>query len=380
MKQSLRVLMVIRQFHPLVGGAELFAERLAIELIAQGCPTSIVTARIERGWPKREKLEDQLEVVRLPAPRMRFVGSLVFVTALLLHFIRHRRHFDLIHVHHADYATFAAALAGRLLRKPVVCQLHGTGKVGDISQLRHSPVSSLKRWSLRTVDRLVVISSAMRTEVLAAGFSESQVLQIPDGVDVQAFEPATSKQSSQGKQIVYVGRLSFEKGPDVLIDAFRLLVKRHHKMVQLTFVGDGGLRQLLERQVKDCGLKHLVQFLGNASDVRPYLHAADAYVLPSRSEGLSVALLEAMACGLPVVATRSGGPVDVVEDGTNGLLVEPEDPEALAGAIQRVLDDRHLACQLGCQARRTVEEKYSLQSVAERYIRLYSKLLTRRHL
>jgi len=366
--------MVIRQFRPLVGGAELFSERLATELIAQGCSTSVVSARIERAWPKHEKLEGQLEVVRLPAPRMRFVGSLIFVAALLFYFARHRHKFDLIHVHHADYATFAAALAGRLLGKPVVCQLHGTGDVGDIAVLKRSPVSSLMHWSLQTVDRLVVISNAMLAEVLEAGFPKSQVLKIPDGVDVQAFRPAPNKQNSQGKQIVYVGRLSFEKGPDVLIDAFRLLVEQHNKAAHLTFVGDGKLRRPLESQVNDCDLEHLVTFVGTVTDVKPRLHAACVYVLPSRSEGLSVALLEAMACGLPVVATRSGGPSDVVEDGINGLLVAPEDPEALARAVNKILDDPHLARRLGREARKTVEKKYSLQSVTDRYVKLYEEL------
>ncbi len=381
----LRVLMVIRQFHPLVGGSEIFAERLALEFIDWGHATKILTARSDSAWPKRETLQGRLQVLRLPSPRIRAVGSLIFVASLMIHLIRQRREFDVIHVHQTDYAAFASTLASRLLGKPVVCQLQGSGSTGSIAQMQRSPVSPLVLWSLKRIERLVAVSNAIHEELLEAGFPEHQIAQIPNGVDVEAFKPrrntgsAKGQQDTQKQRILYVGRLSPEKGPDILIEAFRLLTTQTSNSARLLLVGKGQMSQFLERRVRDYRLEDLAEFVGSVSDVQPYLQAADLFVLPSRAEGLSVALLEAMACGLPVVATAVSGTVDVIHDGVNGLLVEPEDPEVLAQAIKRLLDDPEFARRLGREARSTVEEKYSLQLVAERYIKLYRELLNERH-
>jgi glycosyltransferase involved in cell wall biosynthesis len=377
-------MMVIRQFRPLIGGAEKFAERLALEFIKGGYSVKVVTARSERAWLKQERLQGRLEVIRLSAPRVRAIGSLIFVVSLLIYLLRHHRQFDVIHVHQTDYAAFASALAGRLLGKPVVCQLHGSGPTGSIAQLQRSPVSLFVRWSLRTVARLVAVSDVIHKELLGTGFPEHQVVQIPNGVDVEAFNPRQNAASTHGKhgtqmqQIVYVGRLSFEKGPDLLIESFRLLAAQDSNLARLLLVGAGSLQPSLERQVIKLGLQGLVAFVGNVEDVLSYLETADLFVLPSRAEGLSMALLEAMACGLAIVGTRVSGTVEVIQDGVNGLLVEPEDPEVLAQAMKRLLENPEFAQRLGQEARRTVEENYSLQSVAERYIQLYRELLAER--
>lgn len=301
--------------------------------------------------------------------------------SVFLYFLRHRTEYDLIHVHVAHYEAFTAALAGKLLLKPTICKPTGTGAVGNTAAVRRSPISILLPWGLKLVDRFVSVSQMMSQELADLGIKAGQIVMIPNGVDTDWFRSNSSdtKRSEQRPMcLLFVGRLSYEKGPDLLIEAFRAVVARNPQAVRLVLLGEGKLRPVIEEQVRDHVLQKLVEFKGNTFDVRPYLQEADLFLLPSRSEGLSNALLEAMAYGLPVVATRVSGTVDVIQDEVNGLLVEPEDPQAIAQAVQRLLNDAGLAGRLGREARRTVEEKYSLQSVAERYIDLYRELLARR--
>jgi glycosyltransferase involved in cell wall biosynthesis len=140
----------------------------------------------------------------------------------------------------------------------------------------------------------------------------------------------------------------------------------------LAVVGDGPLRAALAESAERLGVASHVELLGDRADVRDVLAALDVFVLPSRTEGMSNALLEAMATGLPVVATAVGGTPEVIADGSSGLLVPVDDPAAMAAAIVRVLDDPSLAGRLGAAARQTVEERYGAKSMVRRLEAVYA--------
>jgi glycosyltransferase involved in cell wall biosynthesis len=145
--------------------------------------------------------------------------------------------------------------------------------------------------------------------------------------------------------------------------------------VQLVVVGDGPEREALEQLSRSLAIDEIVDFIGIVDDVAPYLRDADVFVLPSHAEGLSNALLEAMAVGLPVIVSNVPGNVDVVEHGRTGLVFEVDNASELAASLARVLRDDDLRNLLGAGARGSVEESYSLQAVAGRYIELYDELL-----
>jgi glycosyltransferase involved in cell wall biosynthesis len=171
--------------------------------------------------------------------------------------------------------------------------------------------------------------------------------------------------------VLYAGRLSPEKGVDVLLDAWAM-ARRRGALGTLCLVGEGPERADLERRARDHGILGAVRFAGPADDVAPWLGAADAFVLPSRTEGLSVALLEAMAAGLPVVATDVGGTRDAA--GGAAVLVPPDDPRALAEALAAVLEAPEQAATLGEAARRRVLSRFGIQLVARRHLDLYREV------
>jgi glycosyltransferase involved in cell wall biosynthesis len=228
-------------------------------------------------------------------------------------------------------------------------------------------ILALRRWLGRQYDAIIGVSDNVRDQLLQLRIGRPERTHvIKNGVDLRRFVLASPLADAPARRIVSVGRLSEIKGPDVLLDAFALARERLGP-VTLTLVGDGPMRPSLEAQRDRLGLRDLVEFSGAQQDVRPLLRGADLFVLPSRSEGVSLALLEAMAMGLPIVATAVGGTPEVTGPGRGGLVVPPEQPGALADAMVTMLNDRDLAAREGAAARRRVEEAFSLDLTVAAY-------------
>jgi glycosyltransferase involved in cell wall biosynthesis len=389
-----RVCLCVSLFPPLVGGAEKQAQALAKELVRQGQAVTVVTRRLP-GLPAREVM-DGVEVCR--AIRVWDCGpmfGLTYVLSLAAFLLRHQHRFDVIQATYLYLDAFAAAVLRRILRKPVIVRPACGGVDGDLrrlGQLRFWPlvrgldrptVGLLLRVIQSQADAVVALSRELEAELSEAGFPPERVVWIPNGVDVSRFHPPDPTgrplhrlgvPSANGPSLLFVGRLHAQKNLPILLHAAAEL-RQQWPRLRVILVGDGPERGSLGRLVTDLGLGDMVRFVGEVNDVLTYLHGADLFVHPSRSEGMPGALLEAMACGLPCVATRIGGTVDVMRDGEEGLLVPAGDVRALRGAIGRLLEDPALARRLGRQARATVEARFSMAHVAQQYRALYKALV-----
>ncbi len=228
---------------------------------------------------------------------------------------------------------------------------------------------------MRAADRIVVNAELLRPR----GRAGERTDVIPSGVDTDRFAPPIDRIAAKRalgisdvrSLIGTVGRLEPRKGTGTLIAALASL-RRHGRDAGLVVVGDGPLRQQLADAAERLGVASHVRLLGDRSDVREVLAALDVFVLPSRTEGMSNALLEAMATALPVVATAVGGTPEVVSDGVSGLLVAADDADAMANAIGRVLDDPAWAATLGAAARQTAEERFGARSMVRRLEAVYA--------
>ena len=188
---------------------------------------------------------------------------------------------------------------------------------------------------------------------------------IPNGVDLAHFTRAQPVSDNFLPRLLFVGRLISQKGVNYLLEALTL-VEVPYKLI---IVGDGSERKELESQVAALNIGEHVSFTGwqEHADIIQFYRQADVFVLPSQREGLPNVLLEAMACGLPIVATHVSGTEDLIEEGRNGFLVSPRDPEALAQKLQRLLLDAGLRREMG-QASREIVQNYTWQMCAERYL------------
>jgi glycosyltransferase involved in cell wall biosynthesis len=388
------VCLVTFQFAPLVGGAEKQAHQLSLKLCEKGWTVRVLTARLRKDWPPAESIippsgtdGKKVEIIRFPIPGVRFGGSLAFLIYLVFYLLSRRSEHEIIHVYIAHYSAFVVAPLGKLLGKRTFCTVQSGGATGEVALIQRMIAPKLFFRILRMFDKIIAVSHDVRAELLEQGIPPDKVVVIPNSVDVGHFSPGESSrgeidsglESAQRPVILFVGRLVYEKGLDVLLKAFRLLSEGCGEMpLQLHLVGDGPLRSELQHMADGLGIADDVCFAGNKDNVRDYMRRAQVFVLPSRSEGMPLALLEAAACGLPLIATPVSGSVEVIEDGVNGLLVPPEDPPRLAQALLKVLQDRALARRMGLLARQTVVDRYSLDVIADRHLALYLDLPTRK--
>jgi len=242
----------------------------------------------------------------------------------------------------------------------------------------------------RAVDGVAAISNQVADALGEAGVARDHVRIIASGVDCNHFHPADSSEREQARARLgitrevflagTVGMIEERKGHRYLLEAIAILnrARGEKSRVKCAIAGDGAIRDELASLAGELGITSDTLFLGMVSGSRQLLDALDVFVFPSLKEGLGVALLEAMACGLPVVATRAGGVIDIVEDNQNrqsGLLVSPRDPASLASAIASLENDTTRRAQLGLAARIRIRENFSMDAMTKKTIDLYRACL-----
>jgi len=245
----------------------------------------------------------------------------------------------------------------------------------------------LYRLASRLGSGFIAVSNKVGKEMVQIiGPIQDRITVICNGVNVERYQKPVDKirvrsqleLKANARLIAVVATLKEQKGHRYLIDAMASIVPRHLDL-HVLFVGDGDLREELQVQVKRLNLGDHIHFLGNRSDVPELLAASDFFVLPSLQEGLSMALLEAMATGLPIVASEVSGTVQVMIPNQTGILVPPGDTRRLAQAIERLLSDAVQAQAMGAAARRRVETDFSARKQAGEHLALYRRLLDKRH-
>jgi glycosyltransferase involved in cell wall biosynthesis len=391
----MKVLVVISQFHPISGGAEKQAQLLAGKLIEK-----VLKVRVVTGWWRfrtaRQEIIDGIQLFRNFSfwgmggiKELRLLGILTYMVTLGVYLLYHRKEYDLIHVHQALYPAFLSILIGKqLLNKPVIVKTASSGMTSDIRQLRGYPLGNFQlRHLIKHMEVLVANSKAGGKEFNGIGFPRCRIEYIPNGVVL----PRDRKGDySQMKQVITTSRLSKEKGIDILLRAWAH-VMRQEKGLKLVVLGNGPLERELKSLSESLGVKDSVIFMGMVQNVMEYVKNADLFVLPSRTEGLSNALLEAMGCGLPCIATNVGGNIELIgEDddkgimpgqffiARNGLLVNPEDVGGISKAMLYLIRNERKREELGNQARLSIQESYSIDLIADKYIGLYQRMINRK--
>ena len=272
-------------------------------------------------------------------------------------------------------ALLPAALAG------VPWRIHGEhGWETDDLQGRNRKNAWNRRLHAPLVNRFVALSRHQeRYLVERVGIPARRITQIYNGVDMEQFrarETAAPRADGSAFVIGTVGRMQDVKDPLNLVEAFLLLRRSRPDLaprIRLAMVGDGALRAAVESRLREGGAWEAASLPGAREDVAEQLRAIDLFALPSKAEGISNTILEAMATGLPVVATRVGGNPELVEEGRTGLLVPPSDPAALAAAFARYAEDPALAATHGAAGRERARAEFSLERMVGRYTALYDE-------
>jgi glycosyltransferase involved in cell wall biosynthesis len=365
--------LAIQTFRPVIGGAELQLERLLPHLAQRGICTEVLTRAID-GRPRSEPVAGSV-VHRTRISGQSPLASIVYVAGVIAHLVRRRSRIDLVHAHGA-LSPGTIALGAHVLGLPCLVTVLGTGDAGDLARLARKPLGRLRARLLFRWAWFAALSAEAREELLASGVPAERVFALPNGVDLRVHRPTTAEGRARLRDALglpqaafigaFVGRLHPVKDVDTLLAAAVRVPE-----LQLVVAGDGPERARLEANAERLGIEGRVRFLGLSSRVADVLRAADAFLLSSHGEGMSNALLEAMACGLPCVVSRSVGGARELLGGGRGILAADGDPVAWAEAIRRLADEPALRHTLGEAAADFVARTLSLEAAADRLVRTY---------
>lgn len=378
---------------PLHTGAGQQALRLAAALRERGLEATVLTARQNGDLAPREE-QLGVAVVRLPVIRLGRLGPLSYSLGAALHLLRYRRSYDIVHVHGAFWHAYPVLLASRWAGVRSIVKLTSSGE-DDPQTILGRPGGWILLRALAGAGAVVAMTAELAHSYLESGLPPGKLARIPNGVDTREFVPVEGERRARlrvelgvhcdAMVVLFVGVVRWLKGVDVLLDAWERVHERLPDS-ELYLVGplsskpepDGRpFSEVMRQYLATRAWSTRVHLVGRRPDVHRWCQAADVFVLPSRVEGLPNALLEAMACGLPVVTTDIGGLLEVVRDKENGLIVSADNARALAGALICLLKDRQRARSYGHAAWQTIRERFSISAVVGRYVDLYESLLLR---
>lgn len=368
-----RVLMVIESAYPAPsgGGAEAQVRTLSAGLRRRHRRVTVLAPLFSRGPGERVSRVDGVPVCRLRYPRVRLLGGPILWLVLAIFLYRRRHRYDVWHVHIAHHVAAVCALMGDWLSKRVLVKVSGWWELErGVLAPRRWPLSRLAFLCLMRVDAWQAISRRIADTLAARGIPAERILLLPNAVDTARFT-ACAKHEKKTTHFLFIGRVVAEKDVDHLLDAFARIAPEFPQ-AKLTIVGAGPLLKSLKKRAAEAGIASAVTFPGHRDVITEFLRDATIGVLPSRIEGLSNTLLEYMASGLPVVATRISGNEDFIVNDVNGWLYEPGDREALTECLRKaagLLPERREA--MGQRARDTVLRRADIDHVLARLLAFY---------
>jgi glycosyltransferase involved in cell wall biosynthesis len=367
----IRLLKMLTSFH--IGGTERQVVNLALGIDPSRFDLHLACLR------SSGTLMGELEALQIPRPEFRigrFYNPVTFWQGMrLAQYIRKNR-IQIVHSYGFYSNVFTVPTAWLAGKSFVVASIRDTGDVLTPAQRR------VQRMVCRLADCVLVNAEAIRDTLVEQGYAPGKIIVIRNGITLEKFGKRQRNSVLREELalplfaplVVVFSRLNQMKGIQYFLDAAIILAGRFPD-VRFLVVGDGESRKELEEYARRVGLGQRTVFTGFRSDVPELLSEAAVSVLPSLSEGLSNSLLESMASGVPVVATRVGGNPEVIEDGVTGLLVPLRDSAALAAAVGRLLEDKDLAASFGQAGIRRVAELFSMERSVHETEHLYQRLV-----
>jgi glycosyltransferase involved in cell wall biosynthesis len=372
--------LVLSSFPPGVGGGELQTREQLLRMVRRGRRVHVIDLEPRHGGLALED-DEGIVVHRVRAPRAPVLRACAYHATIASLAWRLGRRARVAQINHLGTGMITAAPLLAALSVPRALVVWGSAAPGAGpfgSGWRHRAA----RWVARRQTAVVALSTATCRNLEAAGFDASNLRFIPNGVDTERFRPGAPGDApwtppqgwpATGPVVVTVSRLVPAKGLDVMLRAWRIVAEAA-PAARLVIVGDGPLRAECEAMSRSYGLTDSVALIGSRPDVPQILRSSHVYVSSSRTEGMSNSLLEGLASGLPLVATRVGGAEDTVEPGVNGLLVRDGDPEGLAAALREVLSNDEKRQTMGAASRRMALERFALEKIVDRYLDLFREM------
>ena len=354
----MKIMQVIPYF--CFGGAETMCENLTYALTAAGHDVTVVSLISDRTPIARRMEENGIRIHYLDKK----LGLDLSMIPRLINVMKQEKP-DVVHTHLnvIKYAAVAARLCGIRCVHTVHNVAHEEAE-GRLQKITNT-IYFRRGWAVP-----VALSPKVQATILSFyGLKEEQVPMIYNGVDLGKCCPKEDYSLSKPAILLHIGRFNGQKNHRGLLEAFAQIVKTFPDCC-LQLIGDGDLEEETKDNVKSLGLQEKVLFLGNQTNVYPFLQAADLFLLPSKFEGMPMTIIEAMGTGIPIVASAVGGVPDMLEDGVSGILV-PCDPDAVAQAVLQLLEQKDLREKLGTHALEN-SRRFSAEYMAQCYCDIYT--------
>lgn len=374
--------MITNLYYPNIGGVEIATENLIKQFLRKGHSVELVTSRYPTTLSKIEYIHG-VRVMRLPfrLPSANplylckfFIHSFVCI-ANLYRLVKQYK-FDLINLHYVSENALYALILSKFKNLPLVTSIHGA----DIQDFpfRNALNKCLVGLTLKKSLGIISNSTALLREATRIFGEEliSKSVVCGNGIELSEFKNLVGNHDNLSPFILGIGRLVYKKGFDILLEAFSIVIKRFPH-VKLVVIGDGVEKNALETLIRNLGLERSIIFCGNLEheNIPKYLASCEFFVLPSREEPFGIVNLEAMSAKKAVIAMDVGGVSDYLNHGKNGLLVKVCSPASLAEAIIYLLEHPDLAKQYGLNGRQTVENQYTWDTIADKYLDVFQTVL-----
>jgi glycosyltransferase involved in cell wall biosynthesis len=394
-----KVLLFTETYFPVVGGGETQAKSLAQGLSAMGIQVTVLTRRSHAELKKVEQY-GSVTVHRLPPTGPQHLKKWGLILSSLPVLFRLRKQYDVLFVSGFRIIGIPAVLAGKVLGKVCVLKADSPGEMSGeffnvgLEKSGIKPDSalfraflSLRNHLLRRADAFVAISTDLAQELVDNGVKPGKIHKIPNSVDIERFHPVERQEQQQlrarlglpqeGKIVIYTGRLVSYKGLPLLMRVW-WEIQAEHSDATLVLVGSGGLdiencEAELREFVVENNLQERVIFTGAVQNVQEYLQAADIFVFPTEKEAFGISVIEAMACGLPVIATQIGGIKGIICHDQDGLLIESGSYRQLREALELLVENPPHALKLGTEALRTARMRYATRHIVDAYTDLFDQ-------
>ena len=396
----MNICFVIESFYPEINGGAVHTRLLAEKFHEAGNKVMVVTQRRLAKYPRRE-IVSGFPVIRVgPTIRFGMLGRYLCMLTILLPLMANRRGYDVALVAAPRILGAPVIVLMKLLGKKCVIKPDSCGEMDGsyaLQQLSSGSMASIlagtyfriRNFFLKRADAYIAISSVIFRELHGMGIASDRIATIPNGVDSDRFAPPDAATKllirkrlglpDEAIIFAYCGRLTREKGLGSLIRVWKQLRDRYRD-IHLLLIGSGkGLSLDCEDELRSFvsreNLDSSVCFTGAVEDVRDYLKSADIFVLPSRTEALGVALIEALLIGIPAIATRVDGIPDVITQNVNGLLVKPDNDAELLDAASTLIDNQANRDRLTSAARKSAIVRFSITQVVQKYLDLLNAVL-----
>jgi glycosyltransferase involved in cell wall biosynthesis len=397
----MNVCLLTETFYPVTGGGETQARVVASGLAESGFGVRLVTRRSDRSLPRQEVL-GPVGVHRLPPAGSGQLKKWGLVLTAMLRLFGMRKDYDVLLVCGYRILGIPAVAVSRMLGKPCVLKADSLGELSGAffdaglarirmrrTQWLPRKLLTLRNGLLLKASAFVAISTPVAEELIECGVPAARIIRIPNSVDTARFCPADADTKRalrtrlglplESRIFVYTGRLVTTKGLPMLLETWQRVAARHRR-AHLLLVGEGGLglqncEAELRSFVHDHKLVDRVTFAGSVDNVQDYLRSSDCFVFPTEREAFGISVIEAMSCGLAIIATDVGGLVDILDAEQTAIVVPVRDGASMEAAIERVLRGEPGIREMTSRARMRAVESFSEQMVVGRYVELLTDLL-----